>query len=350
MGVFVLEFDYNLIESVHCDRLNMRYEKVGSDEFAEILTIVEKLACENKIVNYRYEEKTSSIEYRHNIYIQTTLTSEGAIFIGWQRNNERLRENCHYDLKIELNPSKMFEERIYEEGRLVSSSQRYADLYVYKALGSVLDMKINRVIEFDIAIDLKVAINELISISRKGRFMDLYKGTRYFGTKHKDLYLKIYDKTRERKEKANEVIDGNLTRIEFTIKPNNGGGILFHDLKNYMLDVDKFYSFALYNDTALTDNMKSNILCLLHGLRQFKDFHKDNKKKILKEIDEKLVTISINEITNSYWKQIIEPIREWSFSNGEDKFGGLDGFMELLKYNNNEQYQYFITEHFKDKK
>lgn len=346
----MMKFDYSLIDSVHCDRLNMRYEKVGADEFAEILTVIEKLACENKIVNYRYEEKTSSIEYRHNIYIQTTFTSEGAMFIGWQRNNEKMKENCHYDLKLEFNPSKTFEEKTYEDGKLISSDIRQADLYVYKALGRILDMKINRVIEFDMAIDLKVAINELISISRKGRFMDLYKGTRYFGTKHKDLYLKIYDKTRERKEKANEVIDGNLTRIEFTIKPNNGGGILFHDLRQYMLDIDKYYSFALYNDKALTDNMKSNILCLLHGLRQFKDFHKDNKKKILKEIDEKLVTISINEIANHYWNQLLEPIREWSYSNSEEQFDGLDGFMKLIKYNNNEQHQHYINEHFKDKK
>lgn len=345
-----MKFDYSLIESVHCDRLNMRYEKVGADEFAEILAAIERLACENKIVNYCYEERTSSIEYRHNIYVQTTLNSEGAVFIGWQHNKEKMRENCHYDLKVEFNPSKTFEEKVYEDGHLVSSNKRQADLYVYKALGRILDMKVNRVIEFDMAIDLRIAINELVSISRKGRFMDLYKGTRYFGTKHKDMYLKIYDKTRERKEKANEVIDGNLTRIEFTIKPNNGGGILFHDLRQYMLDIDNYYSFALYNDNALTDNMKSNILCLLHGLRQFKDFHHKNKKKILEEIDEKLVTISINEIANHYWNQLLEPIREWSFSNSEEQFDGLDGFMKLIRYNNNEQHQHYINEHFKDKK
>ena len=222
-------------------------------------------------------------------------------------------------------------------------------MYVYKALGPILDRKINRIIEFDVAIDLKVDIKTLVSISRKGRFMDLYKGTRYFGTKHKDMYLKIYDKTRERKEKANEVIEGNLTRVEFTIRPNNGGGILFHDLKHYIIEIDKYYSFALYNDNALTDNMKSNILCLLHGIRQFKDFHKDNKKKILKAIDENLVTISVNDIMNKNWLSIIEPIREWSFSSSSDEFDGIDGFMKLIKYNNNEQYEYYLNEFVREK-
>lgn len=340
----------SLISSVHCDRLNIRYEKIGADEFAKILGGFERLACENKIVNYRYEEKSSTIEYRHNIYVQTTLSSEGGLYIGWQHNQSKLSENKHYDLKIEFNPSKIFYENSYDDGKLIDSKPRHADLYVYKMLGPILDKKICRIIEFDIATDFKVPIEELISLSRKGRYMDLYKGTRYYGTKHKDLYLKVYDKSRERKEKANEVVGINLTRVEFTIKPNNGNGISYDKLRNYMIDIDKFYSFALYNSEVLTDNTISHILCILHGIRQLKDFHHKNKKKLLSEIEEKLVTISFNKIYSKYWSDIIEPIREWSFSNSEEKNFGLEGFMELMKYNNNEQYQYYITGHSDKKK
>lgn len=339
----------HLIESVHCDMLNMRYEKVGSDEFGKILSALEKMACNNEIMDYDYHEEMGSSKYRHNITIYPSTYSEGGIYIGWQHNSEKAKESCHYDMKVEFNPSKVAIERTFEDGVLVETKKIVSDLKVYKMLGPILDMKICRIIEFDIAIDVKVPINELVSLSKKGRYMDLHKGTRYYGTKHKDMYLKVYDKTRERKEKAGQVVGGNLTRIEFTHRPCNGNGVTYHNLKKSLIDFDNFYTFALYNENDLTDNMISNILCILHGLRQFKDFHHKNKKKIIETIEDKMVVLSINKIVGRHWEQFIEPIREWSFSSGRDEYSGLEGFMELLKYNNNEEYEYYLNEHVRQK-
>ncbi len=69
-------------------------------------------------------------------------------------------------------------------------------------------------IRYDYAIDVPVPLDDVLVInSRKER--GLYRGTRYFGRRHKHGYLKIYDKGEESKESQ------ALTRIEYTFERNN---------------------------------------------------------------------------------------------------------------------------------
>lgn len=68
-------------------------------------------------------------------------------------------------------------------------------------------------IRYDYAIDVPVPLSDVLVInSRKQK--GLYKGTRYFGRRHSHGYLKIYDKAAEQK------LDGDLTRIEYTMVPD----------------------------------------------------------------------------------------------------------------------------------
>ncbi len=66
-------------------------------------------------------------------------------------------------------------------------------------------------VRWDYAVDVPVAPSEISVIgSRKEK--GLYKGTRYYGQRHKHGYLKIYDKQKEQK------LETPLTRIEYTFQ------------------------------------------------------------------------------------------------------------------------------------
>ena len=68
-------------------------------------------------------------------------------------------------------------------------------------------------VRYDYAIDVPVALNDVLVVSSR-KEKGLYKGTRYFGQRHKHGYLKIYDKGKE------QDLDTELTRIEYTLVPD----------------------------------------------------------------------------------------------------------------------------------
>lgn len=68
-------------------------------------------------------------------------------------------------------------------------------------------------IRYDYAVDVPVPLSDVLVINSR-KLKGLYKGTRYFGRRHNHGYLKIYDKAAEQK------MDGDLTRIEYTMVPD----------------------------------------------------------------------------------------------------------------------------------
>lgn len=329
----------SLIYGVCCDMMNLRYEQVLEFEFLAIRREIERLYSEGEIVNYHFCEKTGATDYRHNIYIQPGFSHEGGIFIGWQHNSSKPNQLMSYDLKIELNPSKI--NYLTDENH--KKIEFINDIKIYKILGPILDKKVVRIIEFDVAIDLKIKLDDLISFSRQGRSMNLIHGTRYYGVKHKDMYLKIYDKAKERKEKTGFDVGTDLTRLEFSIRPANGNGLTFSGLQKYLIDIDKYYSFALYPNNISDVSIKSYIHSILSGYLQFKDFNHRQKKKIIETLENELITVSINEIVTKYYNDIMDPIAEWCFDSVNDV--DLDGFMQRLKYNQNERYLLAISQY-----
>lgn len=363
-----------ILKSIHIDMINSRAEKVFDFEFSKILDGLEKLACQNNIVDYLYYEDTASHKYRHNINIKTTTEgSEGAIYIGWQHNSAKTNGSKAYDLKIEVNPSKTFVDKITYHDLFMACPKKYrdsidkiknvtdpyevfyeaerpADYYVYHLLGQIIGAKVWRVIEFDVAFDVECPINQIICLPRQGRSMNLIHGTRYYGTHHKDMYLKIYDKAKERKEKANKDIGGVLTRLEFTIRPNNGNGILYRDLSSYIIDFNKYYSIAVLNESKLKDDVKGWVLCCTHGLMQFKDLNQRNRKKTIECIENNLLTFDFNALLSSKFDSVMSPIREWCYYSANDRKpfvdengDFIDDFMKRLVYQNNCQWERYVT-------
>lgn len=69
-------------------------------------------------------------------------------------------------------------------------------------------------VRYDYAIDVPCALSDVMVIgSRKEK--GLYKGTRYYGQRHKHGYLKVYDKAKEQN------FDYLLSRLEFTFNPRD---------------------------------------------------------------------------------------------------------------------------------
>lgn len=324
--------DESVIYGVCCDMMNLRYEQVLEFEFLAIRREIEKLYSDGEIVDYRYSEKTGATDYRHNIHIQPGFSSEGGIYIGWCHNSSKPNAMMSYDLKVELNPSKM-NYLVDEERKKVEFIN---DIKIYKALAPILHKKIVRIIEFDVAIDLRLKLGDVISFSKQGRTMNLIHGTRYYGTKHKDLYLKIYDKAKERKEKTGVDVGTDLTRLEFTIRPANGNGLTFSGLQKYLIDIDKYYSFALYPNNITDVAVKSYIHSILSGYLQFKDFNHRQKKKITETIENELITISVNDIVSKNFDKIMAPIAEWCYDSVKDVT--LEEFMSRLKNNQNDRF------------
>lgn len=352
------KMEYSYVSNVCCDMLNIRYEKVFEFEFLAIVRSVEKLYNDNLIADYKFYEQYGASDYRHNLRIQTGLSSEGAIFIGWHHNSAKPNEQMLYDMKVELNPSKQNYLTDHSDG--YSKTEFINDIEIYKIIAPILDKKVCRVIEFDIAIDLPYKMAHVLSIPLKGRNMNLVQGTRYYGQKHKDMYLKIYDKAKERKEKTGIDVGTDLTRLEFSIRPANGNGLTFTALERYLIDLDKYYLIALYTDVLSDINVRSHIYSILSGYLQFSEFNHRQKKKIVETIENELTKLSINQIISNNWINILTPISEWCFESVDDKT--LEDFMERFKYNQCEQYEHYVTiqkdkqvihtysQHFKEKK
>lgn len=74
----------------------------------------------------------------------------------------------------------------------------------------------------DVAFDIPVPINDLFTMSTKGRKLRPFKGTRYYNGKHQrreDGYCRVYDKKRELSERKRQDIIGERTRMEIVYAP-----------------------------------------------------------------------------------------------------------------------------------
>lgn len=96
-------------------------------------------------------------------------------------------------MRVEVNPNKHGDELFLDEVmKLIKLEAGHGEL-----------------VRYDYAIDIPVSPGSVSVIgSRKEK--GLYKGTRYYGQRHKHGYLKVYDKARE------QCLESDMTRIEYT--------------------------------------------------------------------------------------------------------------------------------------
>ena len=74
----------------------------------------------------------------------------------------------------------------------------------------------------DVAYDIPAPIHDVFTMSKTGRKLRLFKGTRYYNGKHQrqeDGYCRVYDKKRELLERWQQNIEGERTRMEIVYAP-----------------------------------------------------------------------------------------------------------------------------------
>lgn len=132
---------------------------------------------------------------------------------------------------------------------------------------------------YDFCIDIPLKLRDIEVFGSK-KEKGLYKGTRYFGQRNKDGYLKIYDKGKEQE------IDDDLTRIEYTLVYSKGknskDGLNFQNI--YLLSDKK-------NDTTLKGTtkavMKLYSLCMASGI-DCENIISDLDRRTRKQIEENI--------------------------------------------------------------
>lgn len=114
-------------------------------------------------------------------------------------------------LKLEINPNKHADKDIFKD-LLIFLKENCGDCTLKK---------------YDLCIDLKCKLKDIEVFGSK-KEPGLYKGTRYYGQRNKDGYLKIYDKGKEMG------FDSDITRIEYTLVYDKGSkskqGFNFQDV------------------------------------------------------------------------------------------------------------------------
>ena len=102
--------------------------------------------------------------------------------------------------------------------------------------------------KFDFACDVKVCAGDLLVDSKRKLSTVKNCETRYYGDKHNDKALKVYDKSKEREDNSEEKIDGPLTRIEVSCKTSALDSWISE--KFYIMpDLDGVDSDSTLNDT-----------------------------------------------------------------------------------------------------
>lgn len=310
------------IENVAIDRVNLRIEKVTMKQFEQLDMRLQHLRYDSKLVlldkrlgkeqglfHIRTQEKIGGADYRYNIYVSEHETTDGAIFIGYKHNSAKASE--YYDMKIEFNPNK------------ANNVQRY----LLKALESIIDKKVVKLVECDIAIDIPYKPSDIYVVNKSGKLPSSCDTTRYFGQKHTDGYLKLYDKLKEQGLEVSSKGSLNLTRIEFTLKPNKGDGLIYQKLLRYKVGLNKSYKMGSLHEIGCI-SVKCMALALTNGYIKRSELPRSVKD----EIDRTLIKITnrldIDTIINSRWSDLMESINEW--------------FMRSVTYSSN--YALFGTE------
>lgn len=304
-----------LIENVAIDRLNLRIEKVTFKEFEELELQLRLLKRENKTKFLEYEdtknniknlyafkdeedglfsirlsEKLSLSEYRYQINLSEHDTTDGAVFIGYKHNSVKASE--YYDMKIEFNPNKS------------NKAQRY----LLQALNRVVGNKVVKLVSCDVAIDIPYKTDDVYIVNKTGKTPSSCDTTRYFGKKNTNGYLKLYDKLKEQKVSVSPEGSEQLTRVEFTLKFDDG--IPFAKLLKYKTDFDKMYTIGLLHDIEDVA-VKCIARCLTRGEVKRSELPRYAKDIITKTLNKTTNKMKLNTIINSRWKDLMESISEW---------------------------------------
>lgn len=172
----------------------------------------------NGSINY-WERLNVNACSKYSWYCNHVHLDDG-IYLSIGHYREGIKETHSYVvfplLKLEINPNKHYDKPVFQD--LQKIINRFCVSGTLK--------------KYDYAIDIPCKLSD-VQIFNTRKEPGLYKGTRYFGQRSRDGYVKIYDKTKE------SGLDTALTRVEHTfdmIKHTMGKSFTtFHVLQSGIL-------------------------------------------------------------------------------------------------------------------
>ena len=292
MRKFILD---KLVTTVHF--ITKDEFKRFNDELIEVFHVLE-----DSRIGYYYEMTIgkSIKDYHYNVHWGK---GEGAIYCGYKHNTKEEHAE-YYDMKIEFNPQKV----VWTDDGAEEQHAYFFDIYRKHFKSNKKTFKM-----FDLALDVPLPKNSILVKSMTGKEEDRYKGTRYWGTRSRNGYLKVYDKKKERKVAGVSVNHQDFTRIEYTYV--NQEGLEYSELKTFDIDLSSKFLISLMNDIEgkeCTAEVQSYIFAIKEGFMREKDFTRTNRKKI-EAYMRASQPLNLNEIYKNSRNDIIELIEKFFY-------------------------------------
>lgn len=274
------------------DNLIIEYPAVTHDKWKRINQLLDYLEMNGLVVKVHRMIGKGASEYHYQVLIGEQ--GGGRISLQWKHNSAR-EDKPYYSARLEVNPQK------------INKQHEQALHMIQSEIGS-LEMCLLR--GMDIAWDIPVMKENVIVIPKTGREENRVKGTRYYGYRGKDGYLKIYDKKKELEEVQGCKVDlEHLTRIEYHYK--NDIGIPLSELDNKLdIQPSKFYDVVLIGGigSQVKAEIKACIMCYINGWTQLKDYTRTTRQHI-KEALEASRRLKMNETIKDYKQELITVIK-----------------------------------------
>lgn len=233
----------------------------------DIIHYLHELSEKHDLKNEYWEKLNTPYCTKYQFYNNHIHLCDGIyIMVGkYVTFNDNTRDRDIYPiLKLEINPNKHAKKPIFED-LLKFLKENCGDCTLKK---------------YDLAIDIQCKLKD-IEVFGSRKEPGLYKGTRTFGQRNKDGYLKIYDKAKE------QGLEGDLTRIEYTLVYDKGKkakeGFNFQDvyIRSNEKSIDKISSS---NDVII----KLVNMCIANNLNPLPlldDLNSRRKKQILENLN-----------------------------------------------------------------
>lgn len=143
-------------------------------------------------------------------------------------------------------------------------------------------------------------------MSKKGRKLRLFKGTRYYNGKHQrqeDGYCRVYDKKRQLLEIGRQKIKGELTRMEIVYAPKVK--IPLASLVQFPPQFNSKYLCAVLTDLS---KFAPKVGRLVQEILQGELLPQDTTPYYRKQIQEQMKTqdvIDLNELAAEQWQEAV---------------------------------------------
>lgn len=158
----------------------------------------------------------------------------------------------------------------------------------------------------DVAYDIPAPIQDVFTMSKTGRKLRLFKGTRYYNGKHQrqeDGYCRVYDKKRELMERRRQTIKGERTRMEIVYAPKEK--LLLATLVQHPPQFSSKYLCAILTDSSqFTSKVGRFVQEIQQGTLLPQEMTLYYRQKIQEQMNTQDV-IDLNLLTAEQWQEAI---------------------------------------------